>query len=384
MPASGPVLVINAGSSSIRFALFGPDLSERLSGHAEGIGTGAPRLHLGSDAQDIPLPHHAAALSAILNALRDHGTAPDNLGAAAHRVVHGGRALIRPVRLTPDIRAQIAACTPLAPLHNPHNLAAIDTLTDLAPDLPQCASFDTAFHATMPEVAARYALPPALDGAGIRRYGFHGISYAALTRHLPDISGAPLPRRLLAFHLGNGASICAIRDGQSVATTMGYSPVEGLTMGTRCGDIDANAVLQLAEEDGIDATRRLLNRESGLRGLSGGLSDMRALLASDAPEAAFAVDHFCHSAIRHAGSLIAAMGGCDAIAFTGGIGEHAAPVRARIMAGLEWLGLRARIAANEAARPRLHDSGSAITAWIVPAQEERQIAADALALLTQG
>ncbi|MDT8327926.1 MAG: acetate kinase, partial [Roseovarius sp.] len=277
--------------------------------------------------------------------------------------------------------ASIDRCATLAPLHNPHNLAAITTLTRLAPGLPQCASFDTAFHATNPEVAARYAVPAEIEARGIRRYGFHGISYASMVRHMPDVTGAAFPARLLAFHLGNGASICAIRDGKSLATTMGYSPLGGLTMGTRTGEIDGNAVLRLAEEDGIAATHHLLNRESGLRGLSGGLSDMRALMAEDTPEACFAIDHFCYWAIRHAGSLIAAMEGVDAVAFTGGIGENAAPIRARIFEGLAWLGAQLDEAANARCDTRLHAPGSALTGWIVPAQEERMIAADAHRIL---
>ncbi|MCB1376461.1 MAG: acetate/propionate family kinase, partial [Rhodobacteraceae bacterium] len=187
--------------------------------------------------------------------------------AAAHRVVHGGLNLTAPVRLTPAIRAEIAACSPLAPLHNPHNLAAIDALAEIDPNLAQFASFDTSFHATNPEVATRYAIPRMEETKGIRRYGFHGLSYASLVHHLPLISGTPLPRRLLAFHLGNGASLCAIEDGKSIATTMGYSPIDGLTMGTRSGGIDANAVLRLVEDHGLEETRAILNFDSGLRGL---------------------------------------------------------------------------------------------------------------------
>jgi len=379
----GAVLVVNAGSSSIRVAVFGGDLRERLRGMAEGIG-GAGRLRLGEDMRAADLPDHAAALDALLAALAERGFAPDRLRAAAHRVVHGGTDLTAPARIDAAVLAAIRRCVPLAPLHNPHNLAAIETLRDRVPDLPQCASFDTAFHATNPEVARRYALPGEIEARGIRRYGFHGLSYAALVEALPGIIGAPLPRRLLAFHLGNGASICAIRDGHSVATTMGYSPLEGLTMGTRAGGIDGNAVLRLAEEDGIDATRAMLNRESGLKGLSGGESDMRALLEDDGPQARFAVEHFCYWAVRHAGALIAAMEGADAIAFTGGIGENAAPVRARIVDGLGWIGARLDPAANDRGAARLHADDSRIGCWIVPAAEERRIAADALAVLEGG
>ncbi|WP_104017668.1 acetate/propionate family kinase [Roseovarius nitratireducens] len=380
-PASGDlVLVLNAGSSSIKFAVFDGGLAERLSGIADGIG-GAGLLKIDGHASAHALPDHATALKSILQELDNHGFPLARFRAAAHRVVHGGTELTAPVRVTPDTIAAIDRCAALAPLHNPHNLAAIETLARLAPRLPQTASFDTAFHATNPEVALRYALPPEIEARGIRRYGFHGTSYASLVRTLPTITGAPLPARLLAFHLGNGASICAIRDGRSVATTMGYSPLGGLTMGTRAGEIDGNAVLRLAEEDGIAVTHELLNKNSGLLGLSGGHSDMRALLGDDSDESRFAIDHFCYWAVRHAGSLVAAMEGLDAVAFTGGIGENAAPIRARIMAGLGWLGLRADTAANDTGRPRLHAPDSAITAWVVPAQEERMIAADALALL---
>ena len=374
------ILVLNAGSSSIKFAVFDGNLNEVLSGMADGIG-GPGFLKVGTGKTELDLEDHDAALSAALDALRGQDLPPERFTAAAHRVVHGGTTLTAPARVTPDILNKIRACVPLAPLHNPHNIAAMETLARLVPDLPQFASFDTAFHATMPEVERLYALPPHIAARGIRRYGFHGTSYASLVRLWPSVTGGALPDRVLAFHLGNGVSLCAIHEGRSVATTMGYSPLEGLTMGTRTGDIDANAVLRLAEEDGIAATAKLLNRESGLLGLSGGTSDMRALLASDDAACRLAVDHFCHRAVRHAGALIATMGGCDALAFTGGIGENAAPIRARIMQGLAWLGLSMDGAANDTNTPRLHARDSAISAWIIPAEEERMIAADALRLL---
>lgn len=374
--ADGPILVINAGSSSVRFAVFSPGLERRLSGLAAGIGSGGG-IEVAGMRRTLPLPDHRAALGAVLDALEAEGVALSDLGAAAHRVVHGGTRLTGPVRVTPDILTEIAACAPLAPLHNPHNLAAIETLQALVPGLPQFASFDTSFHATNPPVATRYAIPEAEAEKGIRRYGFHGISYAGLVRALPEISGAALPARLLAFHLGNGASICAIREGRSVATTMGYSPIDGLTMGTRLGGIDANAVLRLATEHGIARAGRILNEESGLAALSRGTSDMRGLLSDPSPDNAFAVDHFCYWACRHAGSLVAAMEGVDAIAFTGGIGENAAQVRARILGGLGWLGLGIDPAANARGAPRLHDATSRVSIWIVPADEERAIARDA-------
>ncbi|MCE8524586.1 acetate/propionate family kinase [Ruegeria pomeroyi] len=378
--AKDSILVLNAGSSSIKFAVFGPDLTELLSGLAAGIG-GVSFLQVGSEKTELPLIDHRAALAAVLKALETAGVRVADLRAAAHRVVHGGRKLTAPVRITPEVRAEIAACSPLAPLHNPHNLAAIDTLAELAPELPQFASFDTSFHATNPEVATRYAIPRMIETKGIRRYGFHGLSYASLVRRLPEISGEALPSRLLAFHLGNGASLCAIKNGCSIATTMGYSPLDGLTMGTRSGGIDANAVLRLVEDHGLERTKAILNHESGLLGLSGGKSDMRRLMLDHTADSDFAIEHFCYWTLRHAGSLIAAMEGLDAIAFTGGIGENAIGVRARILRGLEWLGARMDPDANHAAKPRLHTDNSKVAIWIVPAEEERMIARDAQTLL---
>lgn len=374
------ILVVNAGSSSIKIALFDGTLSERLSGAVEAIG-GDAVLKIGDTKQAMALPDHGAALSAILDALKARGISPEDLRAVAHRVVHGGTTLTRPLRVTPETRAEIARCIPLAPLHNPHNLAAIDTLSALVPHLAQCASFDTAFHATAPEVAQRYALPAIAETEGLRRYGFHGQSYAAMVSGWEEVTGTPLPTRLLALHLGNGASICAIRDGRSVATTMGYSPLDGLTMGTRCGAIDGNAVLTLADRVGIESARKVLNNESGLKGLSGGLTDMRALMADEAEDSQFAVDHFCYWAQRHAGSLMAAMGGIDAIAFTGGIGENATEIRARIVEGLGWAGAEIAPAANAAGQTRLHPEGAACGVWIIKAEEERMLAADALRVL---
>lgn len=355
---NAPLLVVNAGSSSIKTALFDPDLREILRSEATGIG-GAGEIKTAGKRHRLPLPDHASALAAIFDALTEHHIAPRDLRAVGHRIVHGGATLTQAQRITPAVRAAIAACIPLAPLHNPHHIAAIDAITAMAPDLPQCASFDTAFHATNPDVARRYALPDSVP-AGLQRYGFHGTSYAALTRALPAQSG-DLPHRLLALHLGNGASLCAILDGKSVATTMGYSPLGGLTMGTRAGDIDAGAVLRLARDMGVDQAEHLLTHQSGLLALSGTSADMRDLMDSNTPEAQFAIAHFCYWAARQAGSMIAAMGGLDAIAFTGGIGENAAPIRDEITALLSWTGN--------------------VPVYTVPATEELHIAREALALL---
>lgn len=372
------VLVVNAGSSSIKTAVFAPDLTERLSARVTEIG-GAARLEAGQGAQAVDAPDHAAAMAHLFAAMGAQGVPLSEITLAAHRVVHGGDSLTAPCRVTPQVAAQIEATIPLAPLHNPANLTAIRAVAALAPDLPQYASFDTAFHATMPEVARRYALPERAEGLGLRRYGFHGISYASLVARLPDLTGGALPQRLLAFHLGNGASACAIRDGRSVATTMGYSPLDGLTMGTRTGEIDGNAVLKLAEVYGIDGAARILNRESGLLGL-GGASDMRSLHQAATARAGFAIDHFIYWATRHAGSLIAAMGGLDAIAFTGGIGENDAKVRAGIVGGLAYMGATLHEAANEKGLARLHATHSTVAIWKVVAAEEAQIARDAMTL----
>ncbi len=373
------ILVVNAGSSSVKFAVFAGGV-ELAAGAVSEIG-GASRMAFGGEKRPVEAPDHRAAVAACLAVLAKAGYDLTSLAAAAHRVVHGGTAFVAPCRIDAEVLAGIEACVPLAPLHNPGNLAAIRALGALAPDLPQFASFDTAFHATQPPVAARYALPPEAEALGLRRYGFHGISYASLTQAMA-VRG-PLPRRLLALHLGNGASLCAILDGRSMATTMGYSPLEGLTMGTRCGGIDGNAVLRLAEVHGIAEAGRILNKQSGLLGL-GGASDMRALSQSGTPDARFARTHFAYWATRHAGSMIAAMGGIDALAFTGGIGENDVEMRGAIMAGLGFTGLVVDAAANVMGAKKLHDSKSLIDAWIIPAEEEAWIAVEALAVMEKG
>lgn len=357
---TGPTLVLNAGSSSIKAAIFENGV-ERLRAEASGIGAGTGALELAGRRDPRALPDHDAALAALLEALGQAGVAPEGLGAAGHRVVQGGEELRAPARLTPALRDRIAACIPLAPLHNPHNLAAIDALTRRAPDLPQVACFDTAFHSGLPELEYRFALPERPETAGLRRYGFHGLSYAALVHDLPRRTGAALPRRLLALHLGSGASACAILDGRSVATTMGYSTLDGLPMGSRPGSLDPGAVLELARRMGIDAAETMLNREAGLKGLSGLDGDMRTLQAAGTPAAGFAIAHFCYWTARHCGGLIAAMAGLDAIVFTGGIGEHAAAVRNDITRRLSWAGT--------------------VPVHVLPAAEEAQIARETATVL---
>lgn len=376
------ILVLNSGSSSIKFAVFRPDLSQAIGGSITEIG-GASQVRIGDASQVRPVADHETALRLLLAGLAGQGITISGLAAAAHRVVHGGAGLTETCRITASVRQAIVNASPLAPLHNPHNLAGIDALAAAAPELPQFACFDTAFHATNPDVATRYALPDIPEAAGLRRYGFHGTSYAGLVAQWPDLTGVPCPPRLLAMHLGNGASLCAILNGRSVATTMGYSPVDGLTMGTRCGSIDAEAVLRLAGDVGIARCADILNRESGLLGL-GGSSDMRALTQGDGARARFALEHFRYWATRHAGSMVAAMGGCDAIAFTGGIGENDATTRRAILNGLGFLGVTVDAQANNANATRLHADDSAVAVWVIPADEERTIARQVLDLMKGG
>jgi acetate kinase len=352
------LLIVNAGSSSVKLKVFEGECEVASAAVTE----------IGPDG-------HRKAMQA---ALARTGVGPERLTAAAHRVVHGGASLTATIRLTPGVLREIAACVSLAPLHNPANLEGIQAVAEILPDLPQYAAFDTAFHATNPDVATTYALPLQERERGIRRYGFHGISYAAIVRILA--ARGPLPERLLACHLGNGASLCAIVNGRSVATTMGYSPVDGLTMGTRSGTIDGNAVLRLAELHGIDGAARILNHEGGLKGL-GGSNDLRRLHAAGTVEAGLALAHFTYWARRHAGSMVAAMGGLDAIVFTGGIGENDPWVRKEILAGLAFLGVSSDPMANSRNESALHDATSRVAIWIVPADEERQIAREAQAVM---
>lgn len=376
------VLVVNAGSSSVKVAVFDEALREVLAGRVTEIG-GAARVEVGPLVGARVVPDHAAAMALVFEAMEEAGVSVGSLKAAAHRVVHGGASLVASCRVTEAVMAEVEACVPLAPLHNPANLTGMRAVGALVPELPQFASFDTAFHATVPEVAARYALPAEAEALGLRRYGFHGISYASVVRKVQEIGGRAVPKRMLVFHLGNGASACGIVEGRSVGTTMGYSPLDGLTMGTRAGGIDGNAVLRLAEVHGIAGAARILNRESGLLGL-GGASDMRALRRSGTEEARFAVAHFCYWAVRHGGSLIAAMGGLDAVCFTGGIGENDAGVRAEILRGLGFAGVRFDEAANAAGADVLHPDGADVAVWIVAAEEERQIAMEAMHLMAGG
>jgi len=380
----GTILVVNAGSSSIKFALFdsrgGAALVPGASGQVEGIGT-TPRLTVtveGTARIDRPCPAaatHRGALDEIRRWLGEH-LADDSVAAVGHRIVHGGQAFAAPVRIDAAVLAALDALVPLAPLHQPHNLAVVRAVAASMPDVPQVACFDTAFHRTQPAVAQACALPPHITAAGVRRYGFHGLSYEYIAAVLPQVAPALAGGRVVVAHLGNGASMCAMRDGRSVATTMGFTALDGLVMGTRCGAIDPGVLLYLMDQQRMDARalERLLYHEAGLLGVSGISSDMRTLLASRDARAQTAVDLFVYRIGRELGSLAAAIGGLDALVFTGGIGENAAPIRARVCTDAAWLGLRLDTAANDAGGPCISPHPGAPSAWVVPTDENLMIA----------
>ena len=389
---SDAILVVNAGSSSVKFSLFDvadSQLALVLRGEIEGIGT-APRLAL-RDAQGSVLEtrslasgvalDHAGAIGMLLE-LAETAAPGRRIAAIGHRVVHGGTHFAAPVRIDADIEAALADLIPLAPLHQPHNLAPIRLLRQKAPGLPQIACFDTAFHHTQPAVAQAFALPAEITERGVRRYGFHGLSYEYVAATLPALDPFAAGGRVVVAHLGNGASMCAMLRGESVATTMGFTALDGLVMGTRPGLLDPGVLLWLQTELGLDAAAltRLLYHESGLVGVSGVSSDMRTLLASQAPRARFAIELFCYRASRELGSLTAALGGIDALVFTGGIGEHASEIRARIIEGAGWLGFRLDAAANAQHATRLTRSDSPAPAYVVPTDEALMIARHTRAL----
>ena len=394
----GALLVLNAGSSSIKFALFAErdgELVAEVKGAAEGIaGDGEPRLVArkpdGAVVGERHWPRgasvgHGRALEAILEvaALAREGLGDQQIAAVGHRVVHGGTVFTGPARIDDEVLARLQTFVPLAPLHQPHNLRPIRLLRELDPDLPQVACFDTAFHRTVPPVAERFALPEELHAAGLRRYGFHGISYEHVAATLPSLDPAAAAGRTVAAHLGNGASLCAMRGGRSLATTMGFSVLDGLCMGTRCGSLDPGVLLWLAGERGLGVRdlETLLYDRSGLLGVSGISSDMRTLLGSEDPRARLAVDLFVYRIVRELGSLAAALGGLDAIVFTGGIGERAAPIRERVCRDAAWLGVELDPDANAAGRSRISTERSRVSAWVVHADEERTIARHARRLL---
>jgi acetate kinase len=387
------ILVVNAGSSSVKFQVFGVDGSRRLQrlikGQMDGIGT-RPRLRAdSSDKQSLVdrsyTPDQVADVPAALTTagawLRE--TQKLEPTAVGHRVVHGGPQYDRPVRIDRDVIANLERYVSLAPLHQPHNLAPIRVLLERFPDLPQVACFDTAFHRGHSAVADHYAIPERLYAEGVRRYGFHGLSYEYVAERLREVAPAVAKGRVIVAHLGSGASMCALADGQSVESTMGFTALDGLPMGTRPGQIDPGVLLYLVMEKGMApaAVQEMLYRDSGLKGLSGISNDMRELQTSAEPAAKLAVDYFVYRIGLQAGLLAAALGGLDAFVFTAGIGENSPVIRARIAEKLTWLGVAFDPDANAAGGPLLSQAQSKVAVYVVPTDEELMIARHTLALL---
>jgi acetate kinase len=383
------MVTINAGSSTLRFALYqvqaGRQLVRELHGRFGRLATGrAVEVRVEGADSVTPLVlagrrGHAEAMAALCAWLPAAAQGRILLGAA-HRVVHGGPDHAGPERVTPGLLAGLDELAPLAPLHQPNDLAAIRALHAALPDCPQVACFDTAFHRSLPPRARRFPLPEQALPPGSERFGFHGLSYQHVAGEMARL--APDARRVVALHLGNGSSLCAMHDGTSIDTTMGLTPLDGVPMGTRSGAVDPGLLLMLLEQ-GWDAhrLRDLLYRESGLLGLSGISSDMRALIASTDPRAAAAVEHYAWRCAQGLAAMAVSLGGLDAVVFTGGIGEHAAPVRELIIGHCAWLGIRLDPAANAAGATRITTADSGIGGFIVPADEERVLAEQALGLL---
>lgn len=388
MTAASSLLVLNAGSSSIKFAVYTNDRPpvNRWRGETDGLGGTRARLRVhnaeGELVTDEALKDsdHRSALERLFDWL-DETVGYEHLLAVGHRVVHGGMDFHAPVRLTEDNVARLEELTSLAPLHQPHNLAPVRILADLRPELPQVGCFDTAFHRTQDPVAQRFALPREWTGRGVIRYGFHGLSYEAIAAKLREEHPRLAPGRVVAAHLGNGASLCALNEGRSVATSMGFTALDGLPMGQRCGALDPGVVLYLLEQGmSREDVQDMLYHRSGLLGMSGISHDMRELLESDEPAAAEAVETYCYRAAREIGSLAVAMDGLDALVFTAGVGENAAAVRAGIVGRLGSLGLRLSPQANDVSALFI-SAAESLPILVLPTDEEGMIARHTLALL---
>ncbi|MBA3053450.1 MAG: acetate/propionate family kinase [Sphingomonadales bacterium] len=386
----GAVLVVNGGSSSIKFAIFGSDLTPVLHGKIGGIGV-HPHISIrradgASLADDDWGASAATSLGALIGLLGDwlsEHLRDTPLAAIGHRVAIGGLEHSGPVVLTPEVIDNLRSYIPLAPLHQPINLALIEAMGEAFAQVPQVACFDTAFHRTLPPEAEAYALPASLREAGASRYGFHGLSYEYIASQLARLGQGAATGRTVVAHLGSGASMCALQDGRSIATTMGFSPLSGLVMGTRSGDLDPGLMIWMIREQGlgVDQVERMLYSESGLKGLSGQTGDMGDLLQSDAPAASFAIDVFTYRVATALGSLCAALGGIDALIFTAGIGENSPAVRAAICDRAAWLGVRIDPQANEANAPCISSKDSAVSVWVLPTQEELMVARHTLRLV---
>ena len=383
---SSAIAVLNAGSSSLKFSVFaerGDEFDLIARGQAEGLYTaprfvardGAGKLLGEKSWGDGTKLGHAGALDHLVAFLRAE-FAEHRLVGVGHRVVHGGLECTLPVRVDAAILAALEKYVPLAPLHQPHNLAPIRSLLERSPQLPQVACFDTAFHGGAPPVAQAFALPKSITDRGVRRYGFHGLSYEYISHVLPRYDERAARGRTVVLHLGNGSSMCAIAGGRSMASTMGFTAADGLPMGTRCGSLDPGVILYLMDELKMDARaiEKLIYQQSGLLGMSGISSDMRTLEANETPEAKAAIDVFTYRIGRELGSLAAALGGLDAIVFTAGIGENSRSLRARVCGDAAWLGVELDAAANERHGPRISTAGSRTAAWVIPTNEELMIA----------
>ncbi len=391
---SGSILVVNAGSSSLKFSLFRLDAAHALQlavrGQIDGIAT-RPQLKAKDDTGQTLVERDLAvgqvrevgdAIKLVDAWLREHFPG-EPLLAVGHRVVHGGTDYSQPVRVDASVFAALEKLTPLAPLHQPHNLAAIRTLRETQAQVPQIACFDTAFHRSHPQLADMYALPWEYYEGGVRRYGFHGLSYEYIAGELPRLAPDIANGRVIVAHLGSGASLCALQAGKSVDSTMGFSPLDGIPMGTRPGTVDPGVLLYLVGQRNMTPAtlEKLLYRESGLLGLSGVSNDMRVLLESPEPRARLAVDYFVHAVAKAIGALTAVLGGLDGLVFTAGIGENSPEIRARIVRACAWLGITLDTDANQRGRACISAAGSAVSAWVVPTNEELMIARHAQALL---
>jgi acetate kinase len=387
-----PILVINAGSSSIKFSVFETaadrSLTAGVHGQVEGIG-GAARLEV-TDAggrtlagQSLTGAGHEDAIMAIQRWFAAHIGSEAGFDGVGHRVVHGGLRYFQPALVDRQLLADLEALVPLAPLHQPHQIAAIRAVSAAAPKVRQVACFDTAFHHGQPLLAQEFALPREFTARGIRRYGFHGLSYEYIVSVLPQVAPECARGKLIVAHLGNGASMCAIDQGRSICTTMGMTPLDGLPMGTRIGALDPGVMLYLMQHEAMDAhaLEQLVYERSGLLGVSGLASDMRTLLASDLPAAQEAIDLFVYRIGRELGSLVAALRGLDALVFTGGIGEHAGQIRSRVCQDARWIGVTLDAPANGQGGPLISRPGSAPSAWVIPTDENLMVARHARRLL---
>ena len=390
----GPILALNAGSSSLKFALFhaGEGMGLALRGEIEDMAT-APKL-LARDAQGAVIaeqhwpsgvaPKFVDLLEPLMRLVEAH-QGSRRLAGVGHRVVNGGADHVTPARVTPDLLSALEILTPLDPLHMPHSLTPMRTIAAAHPDLPQVACYDTAFHHTMPPVAAQIALPRALWAAGLRRYGFHGLSYEYIAGRLEAQAPSLAKGRVIVAHLGSGASLCALKASRSIATTMGFSSLDGLVMATRCGSLDPGVILYLGRQGRTFADiEALLYDASGLLGVSEISGDLRVLLASDDPRAREAIDLFTYRIATVAGALVSALGGVDGLVFTAGVGENAPAIRAEVCDRLSWLGIRLDPAANAIGRGCISLPDSKIEVRVVPTDEEAMIARHTWATLADG